>query len=242
MASTRQVEANRRNGALGGPKTEAGKQRGKYHALQHGLCAESTVLPGESAKEFQQLREDLFQHWLPANEQERFEFEQLVIAAWRLLRVRGVETAMWSQYIVNFRQREGASPIPESAQDSHRSLAGVLCEVEDRAFNNYFRYERAIERGYYRALQQLQRTQSIRQRDARREPAESNKQPSESGIRSVPSRPPIPPVTPPAVSENGIRSVSLPDDAGAEQFARKPPHAVDQTMVSVRESQRIVRP
>jgi hypothetical protein len=224
MASTRQIEANRRNGALGGPKTEEGKQRGKYHALQHGLCAETTVLPGESERDFQKLREDLFQHWLPANEQEKFEFEQLVVAAWRLLRVRGVETAMWSQYIVNFRQREGAAPTPASPQETHRSMAGVLCEVEDRTFNNYFRYERAIERSYYRALQQLQRTQRIRQtaNPALAEdvipPAERENEPSESGIRSVPHSSASPAAAPAArLSESGIRSVS----------SLPPPHATE---------------
>jgi hypothetical protein len=136
VASTRQIEANRRNGALGGPKTEAGKQCGKYHALQHGLCAESNVLPGESQKDFQKLREDLFQHWLPANEQEKFEFDQLAVAAWRLLRVRGVETQMWSAYIMNFRKQQGAKAAPDSPQQCHSTLAGVLFEVEERKFNN----------------------------------------------------------------------------------------------------------
>jgi hypothetical protein len=226
MASTRQIEANRRNGALGGPKTGEGKQRGKYHALQHGLCAETTVLPGESERDFHKLREDLFQHWLPANEQEKFEFEQLVVAAWRLLRVRGVETEMWSQFIFALREGQGQPITPASPQEAHRSLAGVLCEVEDRRINNYFRYERAIERSYYRAVQQLQRTQRIRQTARPASlgdviaPVEPEEQLSESGIRSVSHTPAqavaaaaSAPSTP--LSDSGIRSVS------------SPPHAMD---------------
>jgi hypothetical protein len=35
MASQRQIEANRRNGCLGGPSTDSGKQRSPLSSLKH---------------------------------------------------------------------------------------------------------------------------------------------------------------------------------------------------------------
>ena len=54
----------------------------------HQLCAEAAVLPGEDPEVIREFREDLLEHWQPANAQEQLEFEELVRSAWRLLRAR----------------------------------------------------------------------------------------------------------------------------------------------------------
>jgi hypothetical protein len=210
MASIRQIAANRRNGRLGGPRTDAGKANCKLNATDHGLCAVTTVLPGESDAAFQRLRSDLYQHWLPANNQELFEFEELARTAWRLVRLRNVETRMWSVYILDLRERNGASPQPESESDCHRAIAGVLNQMEERTLGKYFRYESAIERGYYRCLQQLQRTQSLRRREEERTVRTETADLPQGAARSA--EPAAHSTAAPAhqVSQNGIRSVSQP--------------------------------
>ena len=43
MASDRQIAANRKNGAKGGPKSEAGKLQSRLNSLKHGLTAKAIV-------------------------------------------------------------------------------------------------------------------------------------------------------------------------------------------------------
>jgi hypothetical protein len=170
------------------------------------LCAEAAVLPGESAGAFRQLTEDLHRHWRPAGEQECFEFEELVRSAWRLLRARHVETQMWSGYILALRNREG-SPRPESPLDCYRTIARVLCEEDGCRLDRYHRYERAIERGYYRAVRQLQRTQSLRVRQPRDSEEDAVASADTTTSPASASQPVAPVGSPAEVSEIGIRSV-----------------------------------
>ncbi len=54
------AESSRRNAQKStGPRTAAGKARSRYNALKHGMTAESTLLPGEDAAEFEALRRRL---------------------------------------------------------------------------------------------------------------------------------------------------------------------------------------
>jgi hypothetical protein len=52
MATQKQIDANRRNAELStGPQTPEGKQVASLNALQSGIYAESTVIPGEDPTE-----------------------------------------------------------------------------------------------------------------------------------------------------------------------------------------------
>jgi hypothetical protein len=163
MPSQRQLDANRRNAALGGPKTPEGRAAVRCNALDHGLSASITVLPGEDPKAFQQLREDLFQDYLPANYTERMLFEEFARCSWKLLRLRRVENEIWSEYIFAIRRKEGVTEAP-TQQEADRALAGVLVELPEKKLANYWRYERAITRDFYRALHELERAQRERRR------------------------------------------------------------------------------
>src|SRR5919107_1628802 len=56
MPSERQSEANRRNGRLGGPKTEHGKRRSRRNSLRHGLTSTTlVVLPEENGREYEEI-------------------------------------------------------------------------------------------------------------------------------------------------------------------------------------------
>jgi hypothetical protein len=163
MPSERQLKANRRNAALGGPKTPAGRAAVRFNAVDHGLAAAITILPGESPAGFEQLREDLFQDYLPANYTERFLFEEFVRCSWKLLRVRRVETELWTEYILGMRRTAGAHDAP-TQHEADRALAGALVEAPQKDLANYFRYDRAITRDFYRVLHELQAAQRERRR------------------------------------------------------------------------------
>ncbi|HET8549802.1 MAG TPA: hypothetical protein VFL57_17455 [Bryobacteraceae bacterium] len=163
MPSQRQLNANRRNAALGGPKTPEGRAAVRFNALRNGLAAVTTVVPGEDPKAFEQLREDLFQDYLPATHTETVLFEEFARCSWRLLRLRRVETEMWSVYILGLRKREGADQ-PPTLQEADRALAGALAELPPQNLTNFFRYERTITRDFYRALHELEAAQRQRRR------------------------------------------------------------------------------
>lgn len=171
MASVRQINANRDNGTKGGPKTPEGRAAVRFNALRHGLAAAAAVLPGEDAQAFEDMRALLKHDLAPATTHEHNLADQIIVAWWRVLRLRGVETAMLTQHI-EIRQRlarEAGRPQPDPDHAIAEAFTGEPCDT----FRSYFRYDALIERSYYRALRQLERVQALRRKL------------SESGIRSV---------------------------------------------------------
>src|SRR5688572_24563617 len=97
MASQRQIAANRRNGAKGGPKTEEGKQRSRLGSLKHGLTASTlVVLPEEHEHEYQEVLRGFRESFQPDNAAEHALVLRLAQAHWRSLRARRMETGMLS--------------------------------------------------------------------------------------------------------------------------------------------------
>ena len=83
-----------------GPVTEAGKAKMRDNALRHGLTSKHVVIKGEDPEEFEALRQDLLDDWKPAGTQEELLVTQIVESAWRLMRVRRIETRTYAQYFV----------------------------------------------------------------------------------------------------------------------------------------------
>jgi hypothetical protein len=166
MPSERQLQANRRTAARGGPKTDAGRAAVRFNALKHGLTASSAVLPGEDAGFLKQLRADLNEEYEPATPTEHVLVEEFVRCSWRLLRLRRVETEMWTGYINALRSRQGADRNV-TQQESDRAVASTLADSPASQFNKYFRYERGATRDFYRALDKLEDTQRARRRGQR---------------------------------------------------------------------------
>ena len=68
IVSARRLAANQRNAKRStGPKTREGKERSRTNALKHGLTAETLLLPGESAEEFEAFCSEVVAHLSPAN-------------------------------------------------------------------------------------------------------------------------------------------------------------------------------
>src|SRR5262245_16343859 len=95
MATQRQIAANRRNGAKGGPKTEAGKQQSRLSSLKHGLTSSTlVVLPEEPEHEYNEVLRGFRDSFNPADPAEEALVLRLAQAHWRSLRSRRVETAV----------------------------------------------------------------------------------------------------------------------------------------------------
>ena len=67
MTSPKQVDANRRNAKRSiGPKTMVGKVLSKLNAVKHGLTSDTIVIRGESAENFDAMRDELVKEFAPA--------------------------------------------------------------------------------------------------------------------------------------------------------------------------------
>ncbi len=102
-AATRRLsraESNRLNAQKStGPRTEEGKAKSRYNALTHGMTAESTVLPGEEAAEFEARARQLHADLGPCNALEAALLDGVARAEW--LSVRADHAAIaWTSHRV----------------------------------------------------------------------------------------------------------------------------------------------
>lgn len=150
MATTRQIEANRRNSQKStGPRTAEGKAVSRFNALQSGIHAASLVIPGEDPAELAALTTEYHRQFQPCTSLERFLVDAIVSADWQLRRLRTIEAQLWAKEL---------TPV--------ENVTPSLGEVFDRARDIFTRLQRrmdAAERSYYRALKELQRAQASRQ-------------------------------------------------------------------------------
>src|SRR5882724_336126 len=163
MATTKQIEANRRNALKStGPTTPEGKAAVRLNALRHGLRARTVVLPGEQPEEFQQLCDDLETEWRPKSRTEQFYVEQMAVSQWKLNRMEMAERSVFQQ---------------TSGPEAQVPLLNSLWQSQNRA-----------ERAYARAQRELERLQSSRsQRPHWQEAREHAPQPSApQPVRAVP--------------------------------------------------------
>ncbi len=148
MLSERQLDANRRNAQHStGPRTPEGRAAVSLNALRHGLASQTAVLPNENPEEFRELRDAFFDEYHPAGPTEILLVEQMAISAWRLRRLRALETGLFAVRISQLRDDDNNSLDP-------RARAFVY---ENSTIDTLSRYETRIERSFYRALHELQR-------------------------------------------------------------------------------------
>ncbi len=81
------AESNRLNAQKStGPRTEAGKAKSRYNALKHGMTAESSLLPGEDAAEFEARRWRLHDDLSPRNGLEAMALDKIALHDWLAIR------------------------------------------------------------------------------------------------------------------------------------------------------------
>jgi hypothetical protein len=183
MATEKQIEANRRNAQKStGPATAEGKAKAKFNALKHGMTAGVAVLPYEDPHSYEQLRQALVDHYEPANAGEQMLVELVVVNYWRLLRARRVEAASMKLHIEALKDRNGLNIRP--GHDDDGCLAAVFSYETDN-FRKLERYQTAVERSYFRAVETLRRAQSDRRREEQRNAPPPPKIGSVSKARAV---------------------------------------------------------
>ncbi|MBM3726842.1 MAG: hypothetical protein FJW40_15655 [Acidobacteria bacterium] len=94
MTTSLQSDTSRANGALSnGPVTPEGKARSAQNSLKHGLYAKGRVLPWESQEDYDQLREDLHNHY-QVPDIHRCLIDQLASELWHIQRAERFEEAL----------------------------------------------------------------------------------------------------------------------------------------------------
>ena len=153
MSSSQKRKIARRNGAkAAGTKSPAGIQRSSLNATKHGLTAKAHVLSNESQEDFDYLRQQYIDRFLPQDSIEMDLIDDMVGARWRLRRIAGLQTAQFELQM----SLGDANPYREyKLTDQPKRLATAF----DRAPNLelLIRYETTYSRMYDRAMKSLER-------------------------------------------------------------------------------------
>ncbi|HZU29343.1 MAG TPA: hypothetical protein VFA04_27720, partial [Bryobacteraceae bacterium] len=158
MATDKQIEASRKNGAKShGPVTPEGKQRSADNAIKHGLCSRRILLPDESEEELQHLELHWLQQLYPQTAAERDLVMEVVSADWRFRRYQRAE----SQILELEMEKHAGSPLAlgeafrELAEKSNNTLV-LLNRYLVRARREF---EKAL--ATYREAAEIRRKQQI---------------------------------------------------------------------------------
>lgn len=148
-ASVARIAANRRNALRStGPRTLEGKRRVSQNALRHGFRSRALLIPGEDPSAFDAFEAELLVSLDPRDALEGLLAHRVVVAAWRLHRVAGVEAALLS--------RPGWGGAT-GAVEAFLAQAGA-----GDGFSKLSRYEATLDRAFVRALRELHRVQAER--------------------------------------------------------------------------------
>jgi hypothetical protein len=148
MTTEKQLIANRQNALLGGIKTAEGKAVSRFNAVSHGLLSKAVLLPGEDKSQLEELRDNNMAEFQPVGEFETFLVDRIVCAKWRLARGLKIEL-------------HAAVTLPSELVKEKAAIIGGDYRYD--SWQNYIRYETAIERQLYKAKHELERCQRMRQ-------------------------------------------------------------------------------
>jgi hypothetical protein len=159
MASQEQINANRQNAQKStGPKTPEGKAAVSQNAVTHGLTAENACINGEDMDEFDETRQSFEDQFKPVGPLQTLLVQQIVMAAWRLGRLRLIEGGLFQ-----LRAADDARDIERGYTNMAPSTRLAYLYLRDvrgpNALTTLGRYEARVERSFYRALHELQRLQ-----------------------------------------------------------------------------------
>ena len=157
MASQQQIDANRQNAQKStGPKTPQGKVTVSRNAMTHGLTALNACINGEDLDEFDATRQSFENELKPVGPVQTLLVQQIVMAAWRLGRLRLIEGGLFQ-----LRAIDDAKNIERDYQNLPARTRLAYLFLRDvrgpNALTILGRYEGRVERSFYRALKELQR-------------------------------------------------------------------------------------
>jgi hypothetical protein len=157
------------------------------NALHHGLTARTVVLPHESTSSYKRIKTALNESYAPANKAEKMLVDQIAAGYWRTIRARRFETAMFDNQIRTLKRRHEVDQAPDPYHDD--TACAVILQVESpQSMSNYFRYDSAIARDYFRAIATLERAQNARKRaemTLRKNPPNATQPIAAAGFKSV---------------------------------------------------------
>jgi len=121
MTSSRQMEANRRNGLKStGPKTETGKQVSRCNAVRHGLTAETVIGLLEDAEDYKAFEAGIIADYDAQSAVERELVLRLASVLWRLRRATTMETGLFEIQAEHLRDcRQNRPLLPDSRDIIH---------------------------------------------------------------------------------------------------------------------------
>lgn len=124
-ASRKQIEANQKNGKLGGPKTKAGKLKVSQNAIKHALLAKEVVIEvgdgAENRGDFDLLFDELIEHYAPQGPTERILVETIAVGYWRYRRLIKAENGEIRKHLDSVRMQARKDQIAE-----HESFKTML--------------------------------------------------------------------------------------------------------------------
>jgi hypothetical protein len=153
MATPAQIAANRLNATRStGPRTPEGKSASRMNALQHGIDARLSVLPGEDPDELEALAAEYREHYQPSTAEQTFLVETLIQSDWNRRRYARIQAELTTRLL-------------NDMDPADRSLAALFMpdNPAGRALNRVIRHYEAAQNAWFRALKELER---IQKRDA----------------------------------------------------------------------------
>jgi len=161
--SDRRLAANRANAALStGPRTQEGKAASSRNALSHGLtAAELTIFNWESPEKYAALRDDYYTRFSPIDTAESDVIDRLIDSTWRRRRALVIETTLFDLEISDTRETTEYKYGETACGPLHLAMAFKNRHGEG-VWDAILRLINAVDRGYSRALRDLQKLQGDR--------------------------------------------------------------------------------
>jgi hypothetical protein len=231
MSTERQQQASRENGAKShGPVTQTGKLNSSQNALKHGMLSDTVVLKCESTDRFLFLVATLFEEFQPQTPFEESLIEDMAVARWRRMRIRGMEKA-GIDYEMR-RQSDTSHPIAQEDNATRASFAVRTLSDDSRSLELINRYDSRYQREYLRAHRRFEEV-----RDRRKPPT-----PTAPEVEP----PPVPPTeiskgTPEAI-ENKPEPMLNPDATPEPQKPNSLLSTLISTLIRVHSWPKLARP
>ncbi len=141
MATQRQIDSARRNGALSkGPVTVAGKEKSARNSFTHGLTSKKIfVLENESAQAFDHVVAGFISHYRPATDVEQELCLNVAHAHWRIRRLAIVETGMFDRQVGKQNEDDEAIRLAAAfeAMAQKNGALGLLTRYEGRLYRSF---------------------------------------------------------------------------------------------------------
>jgi hypothetical protein len=187
MSTERQQQASRENGSKShGPVTQAGKFNSSQNALKHGMLSDTVVLKCESMDRFENLVATLFEEFQPQTPFEESLIEDMAVARWRRMRIRGMEKAGMDHEMS--RQFDSTAAEIEQADSATRAwLAFRTVSDDSRSLDLINRYDSRYQREYLRAHRRF-----VEVRDRRTPPPPEKTEPSKGTPEVTENKPNLP--------------------------------------------------